>query len=132
MTCFSQLTILLNFKASLGREFMFSPKSIIRTRALPSLWLAQISHHAMATAEIALSQEFSKEKLSWEIPFPFSDTVFGGPAYPAVLTISIFIFKIISNFRVEKMAHHLRALLQRTWVLFLALAWWFTTTRLQF
>lgn len=25
---------------------------------------------AMATAEIALSQEFSKEKLSWESPFP--------------------------------------------------------------
>lgn len=65
------------------------------------------------------------------IPFPFSDTVFGGPVYPAILSISIFIFKIISNFRVEKMAHQVRALLQRTQVLFLAPAWWFTTTRLQ-
>ena len=79
---------------------MFSSKSIIRTRALSSLRLTQTSHHAMATAEIALTQEFSKEKLGWEIPFPFSGTVFGGPAYPPALSISVFIFKIISNFRV--------------------------------
>lgn len=110
---------------------MFSSRSIIRTRTLPSLWLAQISHHAMATAAIALSQEFSKEKLSWEIPFPFSDTVFGGPVYPAFLSISTFIFKIISNFRVGRMAHQVRTLLQRTRVLFLAPAWWFTTIRPQ-